>query len=94
LHTEWCDKPVGFVSYGGVSAGTRSVQQLKEVVTTLKMLAVSDAVHIPFHPQFIDEDGSVQANEIMLRAADAMLDDLVRVEGALRPLRKPLPRAA
>jgi NAD(P)H-dependent FMN reductase len=87
LHGEWRDKPIGFVSYGGVAAGTRAVQQLKQVVTTLKMLAVVEAVSIPFHPQFMGEDGRVQANEIMEQAADAMLDELVRVEGALRPLR-------
>jgi len=34
LHTEWEYKPVGFVSYGGVSAGARSVQMLNEVATT------------------------------------------------------------
>jgi NAD(P)H-dependent FMN reductase len=88
LQREWRDKPVGFVSYGGVSAGTRAVQQLKEVVTTLKMLPVPEAVSIPFHPQFIGDDGLVQANAIMAQAADAMLDELVRVEGALRPLRE------
>jgi NAD(P)H-dependent FMN reductase len=32
-------KPVGFVSYGGVAAGTRAVQQLEQVVTTLKISA-------------------------------------------------------
>jgi NAD(P)H-dependent FMN reductase len=94
LHNEWGDKPVGFVSYGGVSAGTRAVGQLKQVVTPLKMMPVVDAVNIPFHPQFIDEEGRVQANEIMEQAAAAMLDELVRVEGALRPLRAPIARAA
>jgi NAD(P)H-dependent FMN reductase len=94
LQKEWRDKPVGFVSYGGVSAGTRAVQQLKQVVTTLRMLPVVEAVSIPFHPQFIGEDGGVQANEIMEQAADAMLDELVRVEGALRPLREPVAKAA
>ena len=29
LHGEWAYKPVGFVSYGGVAAGTRAVQMLK-----------------------------------------------------------------
>jgi NAD(P)H-dependent FMN reductase len=29
LHDEWRHKPVGFVSYGGVAAGTRAVQMLK-----------------------------------------------------------------
>jgi NAD(P)H-dependent FMN reductase len=94
LHNEWSDKPVGFVSYGGVSAGTRAVEQLKQVVTTLKMLAVVEAVSIPFHPQFIGEDGCVQANDIMDQAAGAMLDELVRVERAVRPLREPIAQAA
>jgi NAD(P)H-dependent FMN reductase len=30
LHFEWQHKPVGFVSYGGVAAGTRAVQMLKQ----------------------------------------------------------------
>jgi len=41
----------------------------------------------PFHPQFIDEDGTLQANAVMEQAAAAMLDELVRTETALRPLR-------
>jgi NAD(P)H-dependent FMN reductase len=87
LHQEWRDKPVGFVSYGGVAAGTRAVQQLKQVVTTLRMLPVFDSVNIPFHTQFLDSDGVFHANEVLDQAADAMLDELVRTEAALRPLR-------
>jgi NAD(P)H-dependent FMN reductase len=87
LHFEWAYKPVGFVSYGGVSAGTRSVQQLKQVVTTLKMFALSEAVSIPFVHGFLDEDGAIEANEVMEKASTAMLDELVRVEAALRVLR-------
>ncbi|MGB8179972.1 MAG: NAD(P)H-dependent oxidoreductase [Acidimicrobiales bacterium] len=88
LHQEWMDKPIGFVSYGGIAAGTRAVQQLKQVVTTLKMLPVFESVNIPFHTQFIDEEGEVQANDIMMQAASAMLDELARTEQALRPLRQ------
>ena len=92
LHHEWHYKPVAFVSYGGVAAGTRSVQQLKQVVTTLKMTPLSEAVNIPFHTQFIDEEGAVQANEVMEQAADTMLDELLRTEAALRSLRVPAAR--
>jgi NAD(P)H-dependent FMN reductase len=87
LHQEWQHKPVGFVSYGGVAAGTRAVQQLKQVVTTLRMLPVFDSVNIPFHTQFLDSDGVFHPNEVLDQAADAMLDELVRTEAALRPLR-------
>jgi NAD(P)H-dependent FMN reductase len=94
LQREWQDKPVGFVSYGGVSAGTRAVHQLTQVVTTLKMVPVVEAVSIPFFPQFLGEDGRVRANDIMVQAAGAMLDELTRVEAALRPLRMPIAEAA
>jgi NAD(P)H-dependent FMN reductase len=87
LHAEWQYKPVGFVSYGGVAAGTRAVQQTQQVVAALRMVPVVAAVPIPFFHQFIDEDGTVQANEPMEEGAVAMLDELVRVEEALRPLR-------
>jgi len=89
LHREWQHKPVGFVSYGGVAAGTRAVQQLKQVVTTLRMLPVTDSVNIPFHSQFLDSDGTFRPNAVLEQAADAMLDELVRTEAALRPLRSP-----
>jgi NAD(P)H-dependent FMN reductase len=88
LHNEWRYKPVGFVSYGGVAAGTRSVEQLQQVVAALRMTPVIEQVNIPFYQQFIDEDGVVRANEVMEQAADAMLDQLVRLEATLRPLRE------
>jgi NAD(P)H-dependent FMN reductase len=87
LHWEWSDKPVGFVSYGGVAAGTRALQQLKQVVSVLKLLPVSEAVNLPFFTQFIDEDGVLQPNEVMEQSASAMLEELLRVEDALAPLR-------
>jgi len=87
LHQEWQYKPVGFVSYGGVAAGTRAVQQLKQVVGAVKLVAVVEAVNIPFVAQFIDNHGVLQANDVMEQAARAMLDELVRVQAALAPLR-------
>lgn len=93
LHHEWQYKPVGFVSYGGVSAGTRAVAALRPVVSVLKMVPVAENVNIPFHPQFLN-DGVVEPNETMNQAAAAMVDELVRVEAALRPLRETGRRAA
>lgn len=78
---------MGFVSYGGVAAGTRAVQMLKQVVTTLKMVPVFDAVNIAFVAQFLDANGELQANEPMQRAATGMLDELARWTDALKPLR-------
>lgn len=87
LHWEWADKPVGFVSYGGVAAGTRALQQLKPVVSVLKLVPVSEAVTVPFFSQFINDDGVLEPNEVMQQSATSMLDELVRVGSALAPLR-------
>ena len=94
LHHEWRYKPVGFVSYGGVAAGTRSVEQLQQVVTAVRMMPVIEQVNIPFFQQFIDEDGVVHANEVMEQASDAMLDQIVRLEATLRPLREEVAQPA
>jgi len=89
LHAEWAHKPVGFVSYGGVAAGTRAVQMLKQVVTTLKMVPVFESVNIPFVAQFLDSDRKLQPNDVMEGAATDMLAELARWTEALRPLRRP-----
>jgi NAD(P)H-dependent FMN reductase len=88
LHQEWQYKPVGFVSYGGISAGTRAVQMIKQVVTTLNMFALNEAVSIPFVAQFLDDEGEIDANETMEKAADALLAGLLRMSGALAGVRR------
>ncbi len=87
LHNEWNYKPFGFVSYGGVSAGTRGVQMAKQVLSPLRMFPVAEAVSIPFVASFIDDEERLAANDVMNQAADAMLDELARVSGALATLR-------
>ncbi|WP_177287791.1 AMP-binding protein [Actinomadura madurae] len=85
LFHEWQYKPVGFVSYGGVSAGTRSVQMLKQIVTTVKMMPVPEAVSIPFFPNFI-EQGVYTPDDIAQASASAMYDELIRWTIALEGL--------
>ena len=89
LHVEWNYKPVGFVSYGGVSAGTRAQAALKPVVTALRMHPVVEAVNVPFVAQFIDDEGRFAPNDVLALGAAGMLAELARVEAALRPLRAP-----
>jgi NAD(P)H-dependent FMN reductase len=86
LHHEWRYKPVGLVSYGGVAGGTRAAQMIKQVVTTLRMVPVHDSVPIPFVHDRIDGNG-FEADEELNQAAERMLAELARMEGALRPLR-------
>lgn len=86
LATEWAYKPVGFVSYGGISAGLRAVQSLKPVVTTLNMFPLPVSVALPFVANSI-VDGVLDPDELADGAAKSMLDELVRVSAALGTLR-------
>ena len=94
LHGEWQGKAVGFVSYGGVAGGTRAVQMLKQVVTTLKMVPIPESVSIPFIQQLLDDQGRLLPNEIMDQAGAAMLDELVTWTTALHTIRQPAAAAA
>src|SRR5665213_2869794 len=49
VYGEWNNKPVGFVSYGGVAGGTRSVQQLRQVAIELQMVPIRNGIHIPMY---------------------------------------------
>lgn len=89
LVKEWAYKPIGFVSYGGVSAGTRSTNTLKMTATTLKMMPMFEAVAIPFFSQHIDEEtGRFVPPYVQEEAATLMLDELLRWADALRVLRR------
>jgi NAD(P)H-dependent FMN reductase len=87
LHFEWSYKPVGFVSYGGVSGGTRSVQMSKQVITSLKMMPLPEAVSIPFVGKLIDASGAFQPGDTQDGPATKMLDELLRWTTALKTLR-------
>lgn len=86
LYREWAWKPVGFVSYGNTSAGTRAVQHAKQVMTTLRMVPVGATVAIRLGDSV--EDGRVRPTPALASAAHGVLDELTRVAHALRPLRE------
>ncbi len=86
LYHEWTYKPVGFVSYGGVSGGIRAVQTTKLMVTGFKMMPMVEAVNIPFFAQLM-EGGVFKSNETHDKAVGPMLDELLRWANALKVLR-------
>ena len=92
LHHEWEHKPVGFVSNGGVAAGTRAVQQLKPIVAVLRMTPMSDAVYIPFVHQHLDGERQFRPTDELEAAATLLLQALERSEAVLRPLRAAVAR--
>jgi NAD(P)H-dependent FMN reductase len=89
LH-EWAYKPLGFVSYGGLSGGMRSVQMAKLVATSLRMMPIPEGVAIPLYTQHVKE-GVFEGTDVHLKSLDGMLGELARWAGALAPMRAPRP---
>lgn len=85
---EWANKPVGVVSYGGVSAGVRAVTTLRPVLALLKLFPTGANVHIPFVSQFLTEQRTIEPNEMMSAGAEAMLVELEVLARTLKPLRE------
>lgn len=86
VYNEWNYKPCGFVSYGGVSGGLRAVQMTKQIVTTLKMMPMVEAVTAPMVAQQV-KDGVFTGNDLQRQSAGEMLGELKKWAEALAPLR-------
>jgi NAD(P)H-dependent FMN reductase len=94
LYKEWEYKPVGFVSYGGISGGTRAVQMVKQVVTTFRMFPVAEAVNIPYIATRFDEQGRFNPPDGLDAAAIKMLAVMARLTTSLAPMRAADPALA
>ncbi|MER5318651.1 NADPH-dependent FMN reductase [Streptosporangium roseum] len=89
LYREWAHKPVGFVSYGGLSGGMRAVELLKPVVTKLRMVPAGEAVTV-FRRRSMDADGHLIVDGTLSGSADAMLEELGRLTRAMSAMRSPV----
>lgn len=86
LFHEWACKPAGMVSYGGISGGMRSAQQLKQPLVALKVMPIPESVTITFCAQLMEE-GVFKGSESHEKSSVTMLDELARWADALRVLR-------
>lgn len=87
LSQEWWRKPLGTVSYGGISGGTRGVTALRVSEVALGLVPTTSNVEIPWAARQIDDDGEFEPNEHQERMLAAELDELVALDSALAPLR-------
>ncbi|MFE5617526.1 NADPH-dependent FMN reductase [Streptomyces sp. NPDC056470] len=93
-YTEWRAKPVGFVSYGGISGGLRAVEQLRQVFAELHAVTVRDTVSFHNAHGDFDEDGSHQDPTGPDAAAKTMLDQIAWWAHALRNAKSVRPYGA
>lgn len=91
---EWMAKPVAFVSYGGISGGLRSVEQLRQVCAELHMTSIRDGVSFHMCHGLFDEAGRLKDPAGPDAAASTMLDRLLWWAHALRDARTARPYAA
>jgi NAD(P)H-dependent FMN reductase len=94
VYAEWRAKPVGFVSYGGISGGLRSVEQLRIVFAELHAVTVRETVSFHMAGAQFDEDGRPRDPESVNAAAAALLDQVTWWAHALRDARRVRPYAA
>jgi NAD(P)H-dependent FMN reductase len=91
---EWHAKPVGFVSYGGMSGGLRAVEQLRPVFAELHAVTVRDTVSFHGARSQFDDEGNPINPAGSNAAAKGLLDQLTWWAWALREARTARPYSA
>lgn len=86
VQKEWAAKPVGFVSYGGISGGIRAAMMARQVTTALGMYEMQETVSVVGATNLV-EDGTFNATEQHERNATAVLDALATWAPAMRAVR-------
>lgn len=92
LFTEWNNKAVGFVSYGG-NGGVRAVEQLRPMAGELMMADVRAAVALNFSTEF-EGFRTFRPHDYVVAALTTTLDQVIAWTNALAPLRAARPSAA
>ncbi|MFG2720954.1 NADPH-dependent FMN reductase [Streptomyces sp. NPDC048416] len=91
---QWQAKPVGFVSYGGISGGLRAVEQLRQVFAELHAVTVRDTVSFHQAQGLFDEDGEHREPLQADAAVKKMLDQVAWWALALRDAKRTRPYAS
>lgn len=89
VYPEWNNKPVAFVSYGGVG-GARAIEQLRLNTIELQMAPIRNAVHIPGEQYFQVLFGKMDVKELFAsvsKQAETMIPQLLWWTRALKVAR-------
>jgi NAD(P)H-dependent FMN reductase len=86
LYTEWNNKAVGFVSYGG-AGGARAAEQLRLVCGAMHMADVAMQVAVPMLTEFAENFTIFKPGDHTATTLDTMLDQVTAWSTALEPLR-------
>ncbi|HEY4193444.1 MAG TPA: NAD(P)H-dependent oxidoreductase, partial [Mesorhizobium sp.] len=75
--SEWNNKPVAFVGYGG-AGGARAIEQLRQIVVEMQMASTRNAVHIllPDFLAVLQQGKKLEEIEHLNQSVSPMLDQL------------------
>ncbi len=75
-YSEWKAKPVGFVSYGGISGGLRAVEQLRLVFAELHAVGLRDSVSFTNAWEQFDSTGALKVPEGARKSLAVLVEQL------------------
>lgn len=90
VYPEWNNKPVAFMSYGGVG-GARAVEHLRQIAIELQMAPIRNAIHIPGEQYFPVLFGKASASDLFSsqsEKAKALITQLLWWTKALKTARE------
>lgn len=90
-YAEWNAKPVGFVSYGGISGGLRAVEHLRTVFAETHAATMRDVVSFSNPWTLVDADGKLAAEDDSEAAFQTMMGRLEWWANALKHGRQASP---
>lgn len=76
FYPEWQLKPVGFVSYGGITGGLQSIDALRNVFTEFNAVTMRDTITFANFWEAFDHDGRPVNTELTGKLASGFLDQL------------------
>ena len=88
---EWRAKPVGFVSYGGISGGLRAIEQLRLVFAELSAIGLRDTVSFHNPWRSLDSNGRLLGSPEAISALNTLIDQLRWWAVALKTAREQIP---
>jgi len=88
LFEEWNYKPVGLVSYGGISGGLRAAQMAKLILTTVKTVPLTEGVSIPFFNKRINAEDVFESDSSIDHSFETMMTELVKWTRGLKNMRE------
>ncbi|MQA15478.1 MAG: NADPH-dependent FMN reductase [Pseudonocardiaceae bacterium] len=94
LGRPWHAKPVGFVSYGGLSGGLRAVEPLRLVFAELHAVTIRETVSFHRAGEQFDEHGTPRDPDAVNTAAAVLLDQLAWWAQTLKTARADRPYVA